>query len=252
MAHRADQRHRHSAVAADRRIDPRSPWRNHQRDDPRRLDHCGRRSGRRCDHRHREHLATSASKTRRRKHSVPCRNHPGRLARGQGRHRLRDLDGDRRARPGVLPGEPVGRVLPAACAVLHDRHPCLDGRRPHGHTGARLSSSAQRAAPGSLQSGRAVATKGISGCPFTDHCTPEIRICGSRRRGAARPLDRAAARPRAPARVQGARFPDALADQAGHLAAGNGPHHQPGQCRVARRAGGPQFRRSYRSGTALR
>ena len=142
--------HRHSAVAADRRIDPRSPWRNHQRDDPRRLDHCGRRSGRRRDHRHREHLATSASETRRGKHSVPCRNHPGCLARGQGRHRLRDHDGDRRARPGVLLGRAVGRILPAARTVLHDRHSCLDGRRPHGHAGARLSSSAQRTAPGSL------------------------------------------------------------------------------------------------------
>ncbi len=56
---------------------------------------------------------------------------------------------DRRALPRVLPRRAVGRVLPATRNVLHDRHSRLDGRRADRHTGARLSSSAQRTAPGS-------------------------------------------------------------------------------------------------------
>ena len=73
----------------------------------------------RRDHRHREHRPPAAAASARGQHAVDRSRHPGRLARGRGADRLRDVDRGRwRSLPVFFLRGPVRRVLPAAGAVL--------------------------------------------------------------------------------------------------------------------------------------
>ena len=142
------------------------------------------------------------------------------LARGARRDRLRDAHRGAGAAAGLLPGGPDRRVLPAAGHLLRAGGPGLAGGRADRDAGA----VADPVAPGTLRSRasrplvrwlqarlRGGSCGRSSANPIPAFAVVGVIVRGRRRR-------RAPARPVAAARLQGARLPDALGDQAGHVA----------------------------------
>ena len=73
---------------------------------------------------------------------------------------------------------------------------------------------------------RRVDAAGLRLGPGPDHAEGPVRLRLGGRPRADRPVGGAEPRPVAPARLQGARLPDALPHQAGHVARRGGPHHR--------------------------
>ena len=202
-----------------------------QHDDPGRPRHRRRGGRRRRHHRHREHRAAAAPAPRGGQHASRSRpDHPRRLARGAQPDRLRDADRSSwpccrssswRACPArsssrwrssyalaVLASMVVALTVTPALSLILLREAPLERRDAPlvRWLQARLQRACSRA--------------------IVDRPRPAYARSGRDRAG--RPRGAAAARAVAAARLQGARLPDALGDQARHVASGDERGSRPG------------------------
>ena len=211
-----------------------------------------RRGGRRRHHRHREHHAPPAPGARCIWHAVGRTHHSRGLAGGAPADRLRHPDRRHGRRARALPGGAVRRLLQAPGVGLRAGDPGLDARRGHGDAGARPDPAAQRPAGWQGFAAGGVAVAALFVAAGQDHRQPAHRL----RRGGAgyrvRCCAVAAARAFAAAGFQGTRLPDALGDQARHLASRDGSHHHPRQQGVAGDPRRAQLWRPHRPGLRRR
>ena len=127
------------------------------------------------------------------------------------------------AAAGLLPGRAVRRVLPAAGHLLRAGGAGLDGRGADRHPGAGADPAAQGAAGAPRLAARAAGCSAATTRvlePDRPHGRGSAYRHRRRRRRCSASSVVPAARPVAAPGVQGARLPDALGDQARHVAPG--------------------------------
>ena len=248
VAHGVHQPDRHPAVA-DRGDPGARPGRQeHQRDGPGRPGGRHRGGGGRRDHRRGEHRATPAAGTRGGQRHLHVPRRARRLGRGAQRDHLRDRHQRRGDRPCLLPGGPVGFVLPAARALLRAGGAGVDAGRADSHAGALPAPPLEGTTAAARVPVAARAEARIRGDPRTGDPPAQSGDRDGGRLHARRAPDLSDARLAAAAQLQGAGLPDALAHRAGHRRVGGDTHLGEGLPRPARDPWCPKLRLPHRAG----
>ena len=145
----------------------------------------------------------------------------------------------------------VGLLLPAARPLLRPGRPGLDVGRAHGHAGALPAAPLSRAAPAARVTAAAGPEARLRRDPGAHHSQAEPGDRHRRHVHAGRASDLPDARQPAPAELQGAGLPHALAHGALHVRSRGEADLDPSLPRPARDPGCPQLRLSHRAGPAV-
>ena len=218
MARRADRHRCDSAVAARCRAAALRERGVDEHDGARRLRHSDRRGCRRRHHRYRKHHATLTPGARRRQRSLGRPGHPGSVARGARTDRFRDPDRRDRCGAGAVHGGPVRRLLQTARSGLPVGDSRVDDRGGDGDPGDGPALASQCPTGQQGFTARGLAFTRLYRTADEGHARSAPGLRGGGRGHADGRRNVAAARPFIAARFQGTRLPDALGDQARHLA----------------------------------